>query len=212
VSDCLGRSSRDLRREGWRWRPVEDCPRHTSSRSEPPAWPPPSRCSGSTAHDHPDQAIPHDGSGPPAPSWRRAAKAIAPRASPSAFAATPKLCASTGPVPRPAWIEPARHTRLMPAGTMRTPSSGTGCDRELLKPSGGQCPHGVNEPYCFRDSEMSTPAPKPPKRPRPPKLGATYRGVALQATGGSSRYSIDQIRRAVKAAVEKNADALARRT
>lgn len=59
---------------------------------------------------------------------------------------------------------------------------------------------------------MSTPAPKPTKRARPVKAGALYRGVRLQPTGGRTRFSIDQIRRAVEAAVEKNADALASRT
>jgi len=59
---------------------------------------------------------------------------------------------------------------------------------------------------------MSTTAPKPTKRIRPTNAGAIYRGVRLQPTGGRTRFSIDQIRRAVKAAVEKNADTLARRT
>jgi hypothetical protein len=59
---------------------------------------------------------------------------------------------------------------------------------------------------------MSTPAAKPVKRARPAKAGATYRGVRLQPAGGQTRFSIDQIRRAVAAAVEKNADALARET
>ena len=59
---------------------------------------------------------------------------------------------------------------------------------------------------------MSTPAAKPTKRARPTKVGAIYRGVRLQPMGGRSRFSIDQIRRAVEAAVEKNADALARET
>jgi hypothetical protein len=58
---------------------------------------------------------------------------------------------------------------------------------------------------------MSTPAPKPVKHASPVKVGAIYRGVRLQRTGGRTRFSIDQIRRAVEAAVEKNADALAGR-
>lgn len=47
---------------------------------------------------------------------------------------------------------------------------------------------------------------------RPTRIGATYRGVRVQATGGQTRFSIDQIKRAVKAAIEKNADAVAGRT
>ena len=58
---------------------------------------------------------------------------------------------------------------------------------------------------------MSSPAPKPTKRVRPAKSGTMYRGIELQATGGHTRFSIDQIRRALEAAVEKNADALARK-
>jgi hypothetical protein len=58
---------------------------------------------------------------------------------------------------------------------------------------------------------MSTSARKPAKRPRAAtKVGALYRGVRLQATPGRGRFSIDQIKRAVAAAVEKNAEALAR--
>jgi hypothetical protein len=50
----------------------------------------------------------------------------------------------------------------------------------------------------------------PAKRPqRPVKAGGHYRGVKLQATGGRTRFSLDQIRKAVEAAVVKNADALA---
>lgn len=44
------------------------------------------------------------------------------------------------------------------------------------------------------------------------KTGLTYRGVRLQVTGGRSRFTLDQIKQAVEAAVVKNADALARRT
>ena len=41
------------------------------------------------------------------------------------------------------------------------------------------------------------------------KVGSTYRGVHLQATGGRSRFTLDQIKNAVEAAVVKNANALA---
>jgi uncharacterized protein (UPF0548 family) len=44
------------------------------------------------------------------------------------------------------------------------------------------------------------------------KAGATYRGVRLQATVGQSRFTFDQIKNAVEAALEKNAHALAGRT
>lgn len=47
---------------------------------------------------------------------------------------------------------------------------------------------------------------------RPAKTTRTYRGVRLQVTVGRSRFSIQQIKQAVEAAVVKNADALAGRT
>jgi hypothetical protein len=47
---------------------------------------------------------------------------------------------------------------------------------------------------------------------RPAGASTTYRGLRVQATGGQTRFSIDQIRRAVEVAIEKNADALAGRT
>jgi hypothetical protein len=47
---------------------------------------------------------------------------------------------------------------------------------------------------------------------RAAKVGSTYRGVRVQATDGQSRFTLDQIKRAVEAAVVKNADALARST
>jgi hypothetical protein len=57
---------------------------------------------------------------------------------------------------------------------------------------------------------MSSPKPQPPNSGRrATRVGATYRGVRVQATGGQARFSIDQIKRAVEAAIEKNADALA---
>jgi hypothetical protein len=60
---------------------------------------------------------------------------------------------------------------------------------------------------------MSTSKPRPAKSaPRPLKGGATYRGVRVKTTGGQTRFSVDQIRQAVAAAIEKNAGALARRT
>ena len=43
------------------------------------------------------------------------------------------------------------------------------------------------------------------------KGGATYRGVRLQKTEGRSRFTPEQIKHAVEAAVSKNADALAGR-
>ncbi len=43
------------------------------------------------------------------------------------------------------------------------------------------------------------------------KAGATYRGVKVQATRGRTRFTLDQIKKAVEAAVVKNADALARK-
>jgi hypothetical protein len=51
---------------------------------------------------------------------------------------------------------------------------------------------------------------KPTKRAlRSFKAGRLYRGVKLQPTSGRTRFSLDQIRKAVEAAVVKNADALA---
>jgi hypothetical protein len=44
------------------------------------------------------------------------------------------------------------------------------------------------------------------------KVGSTYRGVRLQATDGRSRFTLDQIKKAVESALLKNADALAGRT
>jgi len=59
---------------------------------------------------------------------------------------------------------------------------------------------------------MSLSKPEPPKaRQRVALAGGTYRGVRLQVTGGETRFTFDQIRRAVEAAVAKNADALGRR-
>jgi hypothetical protein len=43
------------------------------------------------------------------------------------------------------------------------------------------------------------------------RAGGTYRGVRLQDTGGETRFTLEQIRRAVEAAVAKNADAIGRR-
>jgi len=43
---------------------------------------------------------------------------------------------------------------------------------------------------------------------RKAKSGATYRGVRIQGTAGPARFTLDQIRHAVDAAVSKNADAL----
>ena len=43
------------------------------------------------------------------------------------------------------------------------------------------------------------------------KGSATYRGVRLQETKGRSRFTPEQIKHAVEAAVSKNADALAGR-
>jgi hypothetical protein len=41
--------------------------------------------------------------------------------------------------------------------------------------------------------------------------GALYRGVRVQRTGGRSRFSIAQIKKAIKAAIEKDANAFAGR-
>jgi hypothetical protein len=43
------------------------------------------------------------------------------------------------------------------------------------------------------------------------KVGSTCRGVRVQSTDGKSRFTLDQIKQAVEAAVVKNADALASR-
>ena len=43
------------------------------------------------------------------------------------------------------------------------------------------------------------------------KTGATYRGVRVQVTPGRTRFTLEQIKKAVEAAVVKNADALARK-
>jgi hypothetical protein len=44
------------------------------------------------------------------------------------------------------------------------------------------------------------------------KVGSIYRGVRLQATYGRSRFTLDQIKKAVDAALVKHADALADRS
>ena len=46
---------------------------------------------------------------------------------------------------------------------------------------------------------------------RTAKGGSTYRGVRVQVTDGRSRFTLDQIKRAVETAVVKNANALAGR-
>jgi len=43
---------------------------------------------------------------------------------------------------------------------------------------------------------------------RQPKAGVVYRGVHVQAPVGRSRFTVRQLKRAVKAAILKNADAL----
>lgn len=43
----------------------------------------------------------------------------------------------------------------------------------------------------------------------PAKTPRVYRGVQLQTTSGRTRFSLAQIKKAVEAAVAKNADALA---
>ena len=59
---------------------------------------------------------------------------------------------------------------------------------------------------------MSPSKTKPAKRGRSlVKTGATYRGVKVQATPGRTRFTLEQIKKAVEAAVVKNADALARK-
>jgi hypothetical protein len=60
---------------------------------------------------------------------------------------------------------------------------------------------------------MSAAQPSTPKTgPRTAKVGSTYRGVRVQVTDGRSRFTLDQIKRAVETAVVKNANALAGRT
>jgi hypothetical protein len=60
---------------------------------------------------------------------------------------------------------------------------------------------------------MTAAKPSAPKAGhRPANVGSTYRGVRVQPTDGQSRFTLDQIKRAVEAAVVKNADALAGRT
>ena len=77
---------------------------------------------------------------------------------------------------------------------------------------------GATAPLCPSWNErifhsVNGPKPQAPKGDRrSTRVGATYRGVRIQATGGQTRFSTDQIKRAVKAAFEKNADALAGRT
>lgn len=58
---------------------------------------------------------------------------------------------------------------------------------------------------------MKNPATKPSKHNRPTKAGATYRGVQIQPTPGRSRFSAEQIRKAVQEAIEKNPDAFVSR-
>jgi hypothetical protein len=60
-------------------------------------------------------------------------------------------------------------------------------------------------------SIVATSRPSKPGR-QPAKAYPTYRGVRLQTPYGRSRFTLDQIIRAVDAALEKNADALAPRT
>jgi hypothetical protein len=57
---------------------------------------------------------------------------------------------------------------------------------------------------------MRTATPKVKIPLRSSKVAATYPGVRLQPTGGPPQFAIDPIRRAVEAAIEKNADALAK--
>jgi hypothetical protein len=50
---------------------------------------------------------------------------------------------------------------------------------------------------------------KPSKQTsRQPKAGVVYRGVHVQAPVGRPRFTLSQLKRAVKAAILKNADAL----
>jgi hypothetical protein len=60
---------------------------------------------------------------------------------------------------------------------------------------------------------MSNPKPETGKgRRRSAKAPLTYRGVRLLATGRRTRFSLEEIRQAVEAAIAKNADALAGKT
>jgi hypothetical protein len=57
---------------------------------------------------------------------------------------------------------------------------------------------------------MTAAKPSTPKTGhRTANLGSTYRGVRVQVTEGRSRFTLDQIKRAVETAVVKNANALA---
>ncbi|HTW73148.1 MAG TPA: hypothetical protein VME47_24945 [Acetobacteraceae bacterium] len=55
-------------------------------------------------------------------------------------------------------------------------------------------------------------APKPLSKPRrqPPKPAPTYRGVRLPSIDGPSRFTRDQIRKAVATAIAKHADEIPR--
>ncbi len=44
--------------------------------------------------------------------------------------------------------------------------------------------------------------------PRPAKTGVLYRGVHVQTPAGRSRFTLSQLKRAIEAAIVKNADAL----
>jgi hypothetical protein len=58
--------------------------------------------------------------------------------------------------------------------------------------------------------DMSTAKPSTSKAGhRTAKVGLTYRGVRVQERDGRSRFTLDQIKRAVETAVVKNANALA---
>ena len=62
----------------------------------------------------------------------------------------------------------------------------------------------------FRDMTVAAKSSAPKTARRVAKAGSTYRGVCVQATHGRSRFTLDQIKQAVEAAVKKNANALAR--
>jgi len=58
-------------------------------------------------------------------------------------------------------------------------------------------------------SSMSAAKHKPTKfAQRPAKKGMVYRGVHVQVPAGRSRFTLNQLKRAVEAAIVKNADAL----
>jgi hypothetical protein len=63
----------------------------------------------------------------------------------------------------------------------------------------------------FTDMTEAAKSSAPKTARRATEAGSTYRGVRVQATNGRSRFTVDQIKQAVEAALARNANALARR-